>query len=194
MTSINFAEAPTIETERLRLRAWRESDLAPYAAMGADPEVMRYFPDLMSEKESLDHVADLQERQRNWGFTFWAVESDELPFAGFVGLSRPKIEAHFTPCVEVGWRLARQAWGKGYATEGGRAALEFGFAEQGFDEIVAMVSTANAPSRRVAERLGMNYDPADDFVFPAEEMWPYADSVLYRISREKFMEQGSLIT
>jgi len=187
MTSINFADAPTIKTERLRLRAWRESDLAPYAAMGADPDVMHYFPALMSEAESLAHVADLQERQRNWGYTFWAVESDDLRFAGFVGLSRPKIQADFTPCVEVGWRLARPAWGKGYATEGGRAALEFGFAEQDLDEIVAMVSAANTPSRCVAERLGMSHDPANDFTFPGEERWSFADSVLYRISREKFL-------
>ncbi|MEL7486249.1 MAG: GNAT family N-acetyltransferase [Pseudomonadota bacterium] len=188
--TLDFADAPTLETPRLRLRPWRDSDIEPYVAMGADPDVMAYFPRLMSRDEVLDHVRDLQERFRRWGYGYWAIETADTPFAGFVGLSQPKIDAHFTPCVEVGWRLAPAVWGRGLATEGARAALRFGFQDRGLPEIVAMVSVENAASRRVAERLGMTTDPADDFDFPGED-WPYKRSVLYRIRREKFHEQDA---
>ena len=184
LTDIDFADAPVLTTTRLRLRPWRDSDLAAYAAMGADAEVMRYFPSLMSEAETLDHVRDLQERFRKWGYGYWAIEADNLPFAGFVGLSQPQIDAHFTPCVEIGWRLARGAWGRGYASEGAREALRFGFEEKGVEEIVAMVSAANTPSCRVAERIGMTRDPADDFDYPDDDPnWDYRACVLYRIGR-----------
>ena len=187
MTEVAFADAPTLTTERLRLRAWRESDLEAFAEMGADREVMKYFPALLDREESNVVAADFQDRFRRWGFFYWAIESDDMPFAGFVGLSMPKIDAHFTPCVEVGWRLARPAWGKGYATEGARETLRFGFEEKGIDEIVAMVSAANIGSRRVAERLGMTRDPADDFDYPDDDPnWAHRACVLYRLQRENF--------
>jgi len=192
MTVVDFAFAPTLETPRLRLRPWRQEDLDPYAAMGADRQVMEYFPALMSMEETIDHVQDLQERFRRWGYGFWAIESDDLPFAGFVGLSQPKIDAHFTPCVEIGWRLCREAWGRGYATEGAKASLKFGFEEKGVKEIVAMVSEANTPSCKVAERIGMMRDPVDDFDYPDDDpAWAYRACVLYRIGREKFLSQNT---
>ena len=102
MTSIEFADAPILETPRLKLRPWCDADLEPYIAMGQDLEVMKYFPALLSPEETLDHVRDLQDRFRRWGYSYWAIETSDFPFAGFAGLSQPKIDAHFTPCVEIG--------------------------------------------------------------------------------------------
>ena len=192
MTAIDFAGGPTLEGEGVRLRPWRDEDVDPYVAMTGDAAVMRYFPAPLSRQEAIDHIRDLQARQRRWGYTFWALETEDFPFAGFVGLSQPKFEAHFTPCVEIGWRLARAAWGKGLATKGGRLALQYGFYGHGLGEIVAMVVRDNAPSRAVAERLAMTCDPADGFTDPGAPIGsPHAACVLYRLSREKFEAAGS---
>ena len=172
-----------LATDRLLLRQWRDADREPFAAMNADPEVMRYFPKLLTREESdalIDNqglVLDL----RGWGL--WAVEVvGGAPFVGFVGLAEPQFDAHFTPCVEVGWRLAREHWGRGYATEAARAVLAVGFDELGLDEIVALTTSANARSRRVMERLGMTHDPADDFEHPVlPEGHPIRPHVLYRL-------------
>jgi RimJ/RimL family protein N-acetyltransferase len=174
-----------LRTERLLLRQWRDEDLGPFAALNADPETMRYFPQLPSREES-DQLAELSRRridEQGWGL--WAVEIvGGASFIGFVGLSRPSFEAHFTPAVEVGWRLAREHWGHGYATEAGRAALAHGFDELGLDEIVSFTSELNEPSWRVMERLGMRRDPADDFEHPRVPIGhPLRLHVLYRLSR-----------
>lgn len=188
MSLVKFADPPMLITERVRLRPWRTEDLAPFAQMSADKEVMYYFPAVMTRAEADTYVGELQGRFRKWGFGYWAIETDELPFAGFAGLSRPRINAHFTPCVEIGWRLTRKAWGKGYATESARAALEFGFQKMGISEIVAMASVANEPSLRVAGRIGMDRDFADDFDFPnTYSDWRYARCGLFRADREKFL-------
>ena len=188
MTEIDFAEVPILVTERLRLRPWKKSDLEPYIAMGADKEVMKFFPECLDRAKSLDHVRDLQDRFRQWGYGYWAVESEDVPFAGWVGLSQLRIDADFAPCVEIGWRLARSAWGQGYASEGAIAALRFGFENHSLNEIVAVVSIANEPSCRVAERIGMTRNPSDDFDYPNE--WEYKACALYRITREKFMSMA----
>ena len=124
-----------LRTARLVLRQWREADLEPFAALNADPEVMRHFPARLTRagSDALAEGARAMIAKRGWGL--WAVEVVEgAPFIGFVGLAEPHFEAHFTPAVEVGWRLARDHWGKGYATEGARAAVGFGFAELGLEE------------------------------------------------------------
>jgi RimJ/RimL family protein N-acetyltransferase len=177
----------TLTTERLVLRQWRDDDYEPFAAMSADPEVMRHFPRLLTREESvalIENQARLLE-SRGWGL--WAVEVvDGASFIGFVGLAEPQFEAHFTPCVEVGWRLAREHWGHGYATEAGRAALAFGFGELDIGEIVSLATTANMRSRRVMERLGMTRDPADDFEHPRlPPGHPIRPHVLYRLSRSR---------
>jgi RimJ/RimL family protein N-acetyltransferase len=179
------AGAPTLETERLRLRPWRAADRAPFAALNADPEVMEFFPSVLSRSES-DAFADraaheLEER----GFGLWAVElPGELPFAGFVGLAIPRFEALFMPCVEVGWRLARATWGRGIAPEAGRTALAFGFEQQGMDEIVSFTSEINRRSRRVMEKLGMRHDFAEDFDHPTVAVGHrLRRHVLYRLPR-----------
>jgi RimJ/RimL family protein N-acetyltransferase len=173
-----------LRTERLLLRQWRADDLEAFAALGADAEVMRYLPSLLTRERSdaLARAVAASIQERGWGF--WAVEvRGAAPFIGFVGLGDPGFEAHFTPAVEVGWRLAREHWGHGYATEAARASVEFGFRELGLDEIVAMTVEANARSQAVMERLGMTRDSADDFEHPRVAPGPLRRHVLYRLSR-----------
>jgi RimJ/RimL family protein N-acetyltransferase len=174
-----------LRTPRLILRQWRDADLEPFAALNADPEVMRYFPAALTREESdaFAERARLTFAERGWGW--WAVEVvDASPFIGFVGLSEPRFEAHFTPAVEVGWRLAKDHWRKGYATEGARAAVSFGFDELGLEEIVSFAPQSNLPSRRVMERIGMTHDPADDFDHPfLSRDDPLRRHVLYRLRR-----------
>ena len=174
-----------LATSRLKLRQWRDTDLAPFAALNADPEVMRYFPATMTPPQSDEfagYVYDTIERQ-GWGL--WAVEvSDGPPFIGFVGLNRVSFEAHFTPAVEVGWRLARPFWGNGYATEAGAAALTYGCEQLDLEEIVSFTSRLNEPSIRVMRRLGMLHDAAGDFDHPrVAEGSPLRRHVLYRLAK-----------
>jgi RimJ/RimL family protein N-acetyltransferase len=174
-----------LRTERLVLRDWRDSDLAPFAALNADPDVMRHFRGPLTRAESDAFAARIRAKLHEDGWGLWAVEViGAEPFIGFVGLARHTFEAHFTPAVEVGWRLAKPAWGRGYAPEAARAALEFAFEELGLTEIVSMTAVGNANSRRVMDKLGMTYDPADDFDYPLlEEGHPSRRCVLYRLRR-----------
>ena len=156
-----------LATARLLLRPWRRQDFAAFAALNADPQVMAHFPAVLDRAAS-DAVAErvLAHFDRH-GYGPWAVEIPGVTtFAGFVGLMIPSFAAHFTPCVEIGWRLARSSWGRGYATEAARAALAYGFETVGLDEIVAMTVPINARSIRVMRGLGMTSDPADDFDHP----------------------------
>lgn len=170
-----------IRTPRLVLRQWRDEDLEPFAELNADPEVMRHFPAALTREQS-DAFVEQQRAllaERGWGL--WAVEADS-GFIGFVGLAVPRFEAHFMPAVEIGWRLARGAWGYGYATEAARAAAEHGLTEIGLDEIVSFTTTGNERSRRVMERIGMTHDPADDFDHPLlPPGHPLRRHVLYRL-------------
>src|SRR5947209_11637312 len=156
-----------LKTARLSLRQWDEDDLERFAALNADPETMRYFTATLTREQSDAMARGLASviEQRGWGL--WAAEVIGGPrFIGLVGLNEPTFEAHFTPAVEVGWRLARAYWGHGYATEAAAAVIEFGCRDLGLEEIVAMVASGNTRSRRVAERLGMARDPVDDFDHP----------------------------
>jgi RimJ/RimL family protein N-acetyltransferase len=170
----------------LRLRRWFPADLAPFAALNADPRVSEYLPTVLSREESDAFVARAEAHFDQHGFGLWAVEiCDVNPFAGFVGLSTPRFEAHFTPSVEVGWRFGAEHWGHGYATEGASAVLVFGFEVLRLEEIVSFTAPSNARSRRVMEKIGMTYDPADDFDHPfLPEGHPLRRHVLYRISRK----------
>lgn len=155
-------------TERTLLRAWTPADREPFAELNRDPEVMAHmYPGPLSREES-DELADrIAAHFEEHGFGYWAVEVPGVTsFAGFVGLYVPKFVAHFTPCVEVGWRLAREHWGHGYATEAAKAAMAFGLESAGLEEIVSLTVPANVRSRRVMERLGMQRDPDDDFEHP----------------------------
>jgi ribosomal-protein-alanine N-acetyltransferase len=153
-----------IKTPRLILRPWREEDYAPYAALNADPEVRRYWAATLSAAESDAQATRLRRHIEERGFGFWAAEAPGVArFIGFIGLKPVEPDLPFAPAIEIGWRLARAYWGYGYATEGARASLADGFGRLGLDEIVAYAVAANAPSRRVMERIGMTYDPAEDF-------------------------------
>ncbi len=157
-----------VATERLQLRPWRDTDRAPFAALNADPEVMKYFASVVS-RESSDRSIDLwQSELALRGWSNWAVEiAQRGEFIGFVGLSVPRrAELPFMPCVEIGWRLARAFWGQGYATEAARAALRVGFQRFQLPEIVSFTSVLNRPSRAVMERIGM-LDAGEDFDHPA---------------------------
>ena len=161
------AAVPVLRTARLVLRGWRPDDLAPFAALNADPEVMEHLPGVLDRERSDALAGRIGAHFAREGFGLWAVEvAGGAPFIGFVGLSRVPFDAHFTPAVEVGWRLARAAWGFGYATEAARAAVAFGFDRVGLDEIVSFTVAANRRSRAVMARLGMHRDPADDFDHP----------------------------
>jgi RimJ/RimL family protein N-acetyltransferase len=176
---------PEILTERLLLRAWRRDDDDLFAALNADPEVMRHFPNRLSKAASDRLINAFMDGWREQRFGIWAVERrTDGAFLGFTGLSRPSFEAQFTPAVEVGWRFAREAWGHGYATEAAEAALRFGFEAVGLDEIVSFTVPANERSWRVMERLGMTRDPRDDFDHPRlPRGHPLRRHVLYRLRR-----------
>ena len=175
---------PSLTTKRLILRPWREADLAPFAAMNADPRVMAFMPAILTRGESDAMVARCHAHFDHHGFGLWAAEEPGVaPFIGFIGLACPRFEARFTPCVEVGWRLAVDHWGRGYATEGARTVLEFGFETAGLEEIVSFTTVGNARSRAVMARLGMARDPADDFDHPRIAAGhPLRRHVLYRIA------------
>jgi RimJ/RimL family protein N-acetyltransferase len=156
--------------------------------MNADPRVMEYMPGLLSEEESDAIIARIEGHFEQYGFGLWVVEiCNVASFAGFLGLLVPRFETHFTPCVEIGWRLSAEHWGHGYATEGARAALAFGFEVLGLEEIVSFTVPGNRRSRRVMERIGMTYNPADDFDHPfIPEGHPLRRHVLYKITRRLF--------
>lgn len=149
------------------MRRWVDGDREPFAELNSDPEVMRYFPSPL-ERWASDHVIEtIEEGFDKNGFGLWALERlDNGEFIGFTGLSRPRWRSHFTPCVEVGWRLKRSAWGHGFASEAGRRALSVGFAVYELDEIVSFTTPHNRPSQAVMQRIGMTRDPADDFDHP----------------------------
>lgn len=159
-----------------------------FAALNADPEVMRYMSRQLDRAQSDAFVDRILGHWQADGFGIWALERlDDGAFIGFAGLSEPAFRAPFGPAIEVGWRLARAAWGHGYATEAGAAALRFGFEVLGREEIVSFTADGNLRSRRVMERLGMIHDPADDFEYPlVAPDHPIRRQVLYRLSRTRW--------
>ena len=183
-----------LRTDRLLLRRWRTTDRSPFAELNADQRVVQHLPAALSAEESDKLVARIEAHFQQHGFGLWAVEiRASATFAGFVGLSVPGFEAHFTPCVEIGWRLAAQHWGCGYATEGARAVLEFGFEALSLNEIVSFTVPGNIRSRHVMDRIGMIHNPADDFDHPAlPEGHPLRPHVLYRITRPALSKGNSI--
>jgi RimJ/RimL family protein N-acetyltransferase len=168
-------------TSRLLLRPWRDEDVAPFVEMSADPIVMQYL--LPADKR---WVARARAHWDEHGFGQWVVEiPGEASFIGVVGLAGVRYEAHFTPAVEVAWRLARAYWGRGYAVEAAQASLDYGFGELGLDEIVALTVPANQRSRRVMDRLGMTHSAEDDFDHPRIPEGPLRRHVLYRLRNPK---------
>ena len=183
----------TLSGGRVRLRRWREADRQAFAAVNADPRVMEFFRGCLNRAESDAMVDGIEQHFGEYGFGLWAVEIPGVAgFIGFTGLSHARLRAHFTPCVEVGWRLAYEHWGNGYATEAARLALGHGFGTLALPEVVAYTSASNIRSRAVMERLGMRRDPAEDFDYPAlPEGHALRRHVLYRLDSGSF--SGTLI-
>ena len=173
----------TLSSGRICLRRWRDEDRETFAAMNSDARVMEFFRSRLSRVESNAMVDSIQKHFREHDFGLWAIEVPGVaPFIGFAGLSVARFSAPFTPCVEVGWRLAFEHWGHGYATEAARLALGYGFGTLALSEVVSFTSTTNHRSRAVMERLGMRRDPAEDFDYPSfPEGHPLRRHVLYRL-------------
>jgi RimJ/RimL family protein N-acetyltransferase len=184
-----------LETARLKLRQWQTSDLEPFAKMNADARVMEFSPALLSRAESDAMAERIQALIAQRGFGFWAAElKASRAFIGFVGLHIPTAELPFSPCVEIGWRLAFRFWGQGYATEAAGEALRFAFAELNLPEIVSFTAVANLRSQAVMRRLHMQRQPST-FQHPdipvghalREHCW-------YRLSREEWRQSSRSAT
>jgi RimJ/RimL family protein N-acetyltransferase len=179
-----------LSSERVSLRRWRDGDREAFAAMNSDARVMEFFRSRLSRAESDAMIDGIERHFSQHGFGLWALEiPDVAPFLGFVGLATARFDAPFTPCVEVGWRLAFEHWGHGYATEAARLALGYGFGTLALPEIVSFTSAANHRSRAVMERLGMRHDAADDFDYPTmPEGHPLRPHVLYRLGAAAYFD------
>jgi RimJ/RimL family protein N-acetyltransferase len=172
----------SLRTERVLLRPWRDEDVTAFAAMSADPAIMEFLRPFPDRAASEAWAARARAHWQDHGFGQWVVEVPGVAsFIGVVGLARISYEAHFTPAVEIAWRLARAYWGRGYAGEAAQAALDYGLNRLGLAEIVAVTVPANSRSRRVMERLGMTRDPADDYDHPSLPEGPLRRHVLYRL-------------
>ena len=189
-----------LETRRLLLCTWSEEDAEVLLALSRDPEVMRWFPALATpeqvEQLVTRHRAELAAgRPGLYAVRTRAAEPGGSRCLGFVGLAVPRFDPPFRatdPCVEIGWRLRRDAWGHGYASEAAREALRHGFETLGLEEVVSFTAVANEPSRAVMRRIGMRHDPAGDFDHPLlEPGHPLQRHVLYRLSAEEWRSSRS---
>lgn len=181
-----------LRTDRLWLRRWLPDDREPFAQLNSDPRVVEFLRSALSREESAARADRIEAHFEKYGFGLWAVEVPGVTrFAGFVGLAVATFEAPFTPCVEIGWRLAAEHWNRGYATEGARAAMEFGFRWLQLEEIVSFTVPRNVRSRRVMEKIGMTRSASDDFDHPLlPEGHPLRRHVLYRLARPKVAQPG----
>ncbi|MEM9049695.1 MAG: GNAT family N-acetyltransferase [Pseudomonadota bacterium] len=178
-----------LETERLRLRGWVDADYAPFAALNADAAVMAHFPAPLSRAESNALIARQHERWAADGMCFQAIErKSDGRFLGLAGLAQVRFPAPFTPAIETGWRLARHAWGQGYASEAARAWLACGFETKGLTEILSFTALTNARSAALMLRIGMTRDPDDDFdhpgIAPGHQLQRH---LLCRLSRDRWV-------
>lgn len=176
-------------TARLFMRRWRPDDLDPFSEMCADPEVMRYFPSTMTRDECAEMVDAIDERFDRLGYGLWALEVDGR-FAGYTGLNftAPAFTVPFAPCAEVGWRLARWAWGNGYASEAAREALRIGFEEHALPVIHSWTTQTNARSESVMRRIGMHRHADLDFDHPGTPGWWGAPHIVYSLSADEWRE------
>ncbi len=180
--------APILKTKRLLLRHWKKEDLSAFAKMNSDPKVMELFPALLTREES-DHLAQrLENELTERDFGMWAVELPNVaPFIGCIGLHYKDFAAHFTPCIEIAWRLDHKYWGHGYATEGAREALKYGFEVLKIKEIVSFAPLIHKRSIRVMEKLNMKSDPNENFIYPLVSKESHLNPfVLYRITKTEY--------
>ena len=180
-----------IETKRLILRTWEPLDLEPMVLINQDPLVMEYFPSLQDRDKTQIFINRMNQHFKTYGYTLYAVQTqlhDEC--IGFIGLLNTHFDTHFTPAIEIGWRLSSKQWGKGYATEGALAVLKQGFIDLELDEIVSFTVAKNTRSRRVMEKLGLKHNPSDDFDHPkVAQDSPCIRHVLYRLKREEYFHK-----
>lgn len=173
------------DSARLRFRNWTTADLSAFLEVNADPEVMAHFPAVLDEAATLAFIERLTKHFHEHGFTYYAVELKETgEFIGFIGMAHQTYEASFTPCVDIGWRLKRSAWGKGYATEGAAACLTFAWDQLQLSEVFAVAVAQNLPSINVMRKIGMTYD--HHFFHPALANHPTLQKcVVYRITPDQ---------
>lgn len=180
-----------LRTPRLLLRQWKESDTEAYAAMNADPAVRKYFPSVLSARETDAEIGRIKGgvTQRGWGM--WAVEvAGVTPFIGFVGLSPPLFPAPWQPAVEIGWRLAKSAWGQGFATEAAEASLYFAFEQLHLPFVIALSVRTNRPSHAVMDRIGMSRWHGMEFDHPRVPTdWPLKEHIVHRIDAHTWQER-----
>jgi RimJ/RimL family protein N-acetyltransferase len=177
-----------LETPRLVLRRWRDSDREPFSAMNADEEVMRFFSSKLTIEQSSLLVDKIERQFVDKDFGLFAVErKQDKSFIGFVGLNQPTFESSFTPCVEIGWRVARPFWGLGYAPEAAKEVLRDGFERLGLNEILSMTAAINLKSIRVMRKIGMHSDLRDNFLHPlVADDSPLKPHVLFRLRNEEY--------
>jgi RimJ/RimL family protein N-acetyltransferase len=179
-----------IQTQRLTLRQWRAEDWPAFANLNADPVVMEYYPRVLSTQESnaMAHRIESLIAEKGWGF--WAVENlDDKQFIGFVGLNNPTYKLPITDCVEIGWRLAKEYWGHGYATEAAQASLAVAFEKLNLTEVYSFASVANKKSHAVMQRIGM-INTNNNFEHPIiPENHPLREHVLYKIDKQTWFNK-----
>lgn len=161
-----------IITERLIIRHWKDDDSEPFIEMNSDPQVMKYFPDIMSKEQTFQFVSRITQHFEEHGYGLFAVQEKACgEFIGFIGFSHPRFESYFTPCVEIGWRLCAKYWGKGLATEGARACLEYGFTTLNFDKVYSFTAVPNIPSVNVMKKIGLKHIGEFNHPMLNEESW-----------------------
>ncbi|WMX13317.1 GNAT family N-acetyltransferase [Aureispira sp. CCB-E] len=172
-----------LETPRLGLRTWQESDLEPFAKINADSQAMQFYPNTLDKAATQKMLARIQQQYADYGFSVYAVDLlKDKRFIGYIGFMRPSFESYFTPCVEIGWRLDPSVWNQGLATEGALACLEYGFGTLGFQEIYSFTAEINKPSERVMQKIGLK--KVDTFLHPLlEKDSPLALHVLYKANQ-----------
>jgi len=173
-----------LKTNRLLLRQWTEQDFFPFSEMCSDPDVMEFFPKLQTQQESFEMAKKIQSLINDRGWGLWAMEIPEQhKFIGFVGLHTPSDRMPFSPCVEIGWRLSKHHWGKGYATEAANESLRYAFDTLNLNEVVSFTTLANSRSQTVMQKIGM-HDSGQNFMHPdIDASHPYCEHVLYKICK-----------
>ncbi|MGZ3778382.1 MAG: GNAT family N-acetyltransferase [Mucilaginibacter sp.] len=179
------------ETPRLILREWQESDYTPYIALNADPQVMEFLPSVLTPEQTLTQIERISKAITENGYGFFAVErKDNGQFIGFTGLNYVTFEGDFTPCTEIGWRLSRESWGQGFATEAAKACLEFGFDKLGLNDIYAFTALGNSRSENVMKKIGMVKTGTFDHPLVADDSF-MKKHLLYRIGRSETSGKGA---
>ncbi len=175
-----------IETNRIILRRWQEADLEPFISMNADSEVMHYFPSVLNENETKSLYEVIQQEFADYGYGLYATEEKNSGnFIGFIGFHWARFDIDFCPIIEIGWRLDKRCWGKGYATEGAKACLDYGFKNLLFEKIVSFTTVQNIGSQKVMQKIGMKFDHF--FKHPKiQKNHPLNAHVLYSINKNEF--------